>query len=66
MHFDQTSLKTATRNSKKIPQRNEKNSSTVRENRSTGNTGPLMPAPLRDRTSVVHRIRNLESNLAGY
>jgi len=33
---------------------------------STGNTGSLMPAPLRGSTSVVHRIRNLESNLAGY
>jgi len=36
--FDQTSPKTATRNSKKIPQPNEKNSPIVRENRPSGNT----------------------------
>jgi len=34
-----TSPKNTTRNSKKIPQRNEKNNPIVRENRPTGNTG---------------------------
>jgi len=38
MHFDKTSPKTATHKCKKIPQRNEKNSTIVRENRPTGNT----------------------------
>jgi len=31
MHFDKTNPKNATRNSKKIPHRNEKNSPIVRE-----------------------------------
>jgi len=41
MHFVKLAQKTATRNSKKISQRNEKNSPIVRENRPTGNTAGM-------------------------